>query len=100
MAKTEVSRKLKNALRGPVVAMTTPFNEDLSLDVEGLRALTAFYVEQGIPNVIAAGSPAANSPVQAGFAAAVSPTTTSTDRSISNGGRHCLSVHVCPPSVS
>ena len=56
MTKTEASQALKKALRGPVVAMTTPFNRDLSLDLGGLRALTSFYVEQGIPNVIAAGS--------------------------------------------
>jgi 4-hydroxy-tetrahydrodipicolinate synthase len=36
--------------------MTTPFNADRSLDLKGLRELTAFYAEQGIPNVIAAGS--------------------------------------------
>ena len=56
MAKTKASKALKQALRGPVVAMTTPFNKDLSLDLVGLRELTAFYVEQGTPNVIAAGS--------------------------------------------
>ena len=41
MVKTEVSRRLKNALRGPVAAMATPFNEDLSLGLEGLRATKA-----------------------------------------------------------
>jgi len=56
MEKTDASKKLKRALRGPVVAMTTPFNKDGTLDMAGVRALTAHYVEQGTPNVIAAGS--------------------------------------------
>lgn len=56
MAHTQASKKLKNALKGPVVAMTTPFNKDGSLDLAGLRELTAHYVDQGVPSVIAAGS--------------------------------------------
>jgi 4-hydroxy-tetrahydrodipicolinate synthase len=48
--------ELRDRLRGPVVAMTTPFNRDLSLDLGGLRRLTEFYVESGIRTVIAAGS--------------------------------------------
>ena len=56
MAKSEVSVRLKQALHGPVVAMTTPFNKDLSLDTNGLKALTKFYAESGIQNVIVAGS--------------------------------------------
>lgn len=56
MAKTEASKKLKEAMTGPVVAMTTPFNRDGSLDISGLKKLTAHYVQQGIPSVIAAGS--------------------------------------------
>ena len=56
MGNTAEARRLKDALVGPVVAMTTPFNKDHSLDVEGLRALTDFYVNGGIENVIVAGS--------------------------------------------
>jgi len=56
MAKTQAGKKLKDALKGPVVAMTTPFNRDGSLDLSGLRQLTAHYVQQGTPSVIAAGS--------------------------------------------
>ena len=56
MNKSEVSKKLKQALVGPVVAMTTPFKSDLSLDLDGLRKLTDLYAESGIKNVIAAGS--------------------------------------------
>jgi 4-hydroxy-tetrahydrodipicolinate synthase len=48
--------QLRDRLRGPVVAMTTPFNRDLSLDLAGLKRLTEFYVESGIKTVIAAGS--------------------------------------------
>jgi dihydrodipicolinate synthase/N-acetylneuraminate lyase len=43
-------------MRGLIVAMTTPFKEDLSIDVDGLRRLTDFYAEAGVPAVIAAGS--------------------------------------------
>ena len=56
MAKTEASEKLRKALRGPVVAMTTPFKDDLSLDLDGLRKLTDLYIEGGIKNVIVTGS--------------------------------------------
>lgn len=48
--------QLRDRLRGPVVAMTTPFNRDLSLDLGGLKRLTEFYVASGIQTVIAAGS--------------------------------------------
>jgi 4-hydroxy-tetrahydrodipicolinate synthase len=48
--------ELRDRLRGPVVAMTTPFNRDLSLDLGALRRLTEFYVESGVRTVIAAGS--------------------------------------------
>ena len=56
MEKTEASKKLKNQLVGPIVAMTTPFNKDYSVDHEGLKTLTDYYAEQGIKNVIVAGS--------------------------------------------
>ena len=36
--------------------MTTPFKDDLTLDIEGLKRLTDLYVEGGITNVIVAGS--------------------------------------------
>jgi 4-hydroxy-tetrahydrodipicolinate synthase len=56
VAKTAASQRLRKLLNGPVVAMTTPFKEDLSLDLEGLRRLTDYYAESGIKTVIAAGS--------------------------------------------
>ena len=56
MAKTEAAKELKNNLVGPVVAMTTPFKQDLSLDLDGLRKLTDLFADGGIKNVIAAGS--------------------------------------------
>ena len=56
MSKSEASVRLRDALYGPVVAMTTPFNKDLSLDLSGLRKLTEFYAAAGIRNVIVAGS--------------------------------------------
>ena len=31
--------------------MTTPFNKDLSLDLEGLKALTDLFIDGGIPTV-------------------------------------------------
>ena len=52
MGKTKAARNLKQALVGPVVAMTTPFKKDLSLDLEGLERLTDLYIEGGIPNMV------------------------------------------------
>ena len=46
MIKTEAAKKLKETLVGPVVAMTTPFNKDLSLDLEGLKVLTDLFIER------------------------------------------------------
>ena len=43
-------------LRGPVVAVTTPFNRDLSLDIDGLRTLVDFYCESNIGPLIIGGS--------------------------------------------
>jgi len=48
--------QLRRKLRGPVVAMTTPFKDDLSLDLDALRRLTEYYVRCGVPTVIADGS--------------------------------------------
>lgn len=56
MAKTEASEALRTGLRGPIVAMTTPFDDDLAVDTEGLRVLTQFYNESGVAGVVAAGS--------------------------------------------
>ena len=48
--------QLREKLRGPVVAMTTHFKDDLSLDLDGAKRLTEFYVEQKVPTVIVTGS--------------------------------------------
>jgi 4-hydroxy-tetrahydrodipicolinate synthase len=48
--------ELRQNLRGPIVAMTTHFTEDDRIDVEAMRSLTEFYIEQGIKIVIADGS--------------------------------------------
>lgn len=48
--------QLRQRLRGPVIAMTTHFKEDLSLDLDGMRQLTEYYVECGVPTVIVDGS--------------------------------------------
>ncbi len=56
MAKTKAAQELREKLQGPTVAMTTPFNDDFSIDFEGLKRLTRLFVDGGIPNVIAAGS--------------------------------------------
>ena len=47
--------QLRQKLRGPVVAMTTHFKEDLSLDLDANRQLTEYYVECGVPTVICDG---------------------------------------------
>ena len=48
--------ELRELLRGPVVAVTTPFKADLSLDLEGLGRLIDFYCESGIGPLIVGGS--------------------------------------------
>jgi dihydrodipicolinate synthase/N-acetylneuraminate lyase len=48
--------ELKEMLQGPVVAATTPFKPDLSLDLDGLRKLVDFYCESGIGPLIIGGS--------------------------------------------
>ena len=54
--KTKAAKELYEKLQGPVVAMTTPFKDDDSIDLEGLKRLTQLYIEGGIPSVIVAGS--------------------------------------------
>lgn len=56
MTTTEASEHVRNSIRGPVPAMTTPFNDDLSVDLDGLRELTHHYSDAGIETVIVAGS--------------------------------------------
>ena len=48
--------ELREKLRGPVVAMTTHFKDDYSLDLDAMRRLTEYYVEQQVPTVIVTGS--------------------------------------------
>ena len=40
----------------PVIAMTTHFEDDYSLDLDAMRRLTEYYMEQKVPTVIVAGS--------------------------------------------
>ena len=47
---------LKNRVRGPIVPMTTPINDDDSVDYDGLAKLTEFYISGGIKVLIAAGT--------------------------------------------
>lgn len=48
--------QLRDRMRGLIVAMTTPFKPDLSLDLDGLRRLTDYYASASVPAVIVAGS--------------------------------------------
>jgi len=48
--------ELRKKLRGPVVAMTTHFKDDFSLDLDAMTRLTEYYVEQKVPTVIVTGS--------------------------------------------
>ena len=48
--------QLREKLRGPVVAMTTHFKQDYSVDLDAMRRLTEFYVEEKIATVIVTGS--------------------------------------------
>ena len=46
----------RNRVTGPIVPMTTPINDDDSVDYDGLAKLTEFYVSNGIKVLIAAGT--------------------------------------------
>ena len=48
--------QLRDKLRGPVIAMTTHFKDDYSLDLDGAKRLTEYYIEQKVPSVIVTGS--------------------------------------------
>ena len=48
--------QLRDRLQGPVVAMTTHFHDDLSLDLDAMKRLTEYYMEQATPTVIVTGS--------------------------------------------
>lgn len=48
--------ELRQRLQGPVVAMTTHFKDDYSLDLDAMRRLTEYYIEQNVPTVIVTGS--------------------------------------------
>lgn len=56
MNDNEVATRLRDRLEGPVVAMTTHFHDDYSLDLDGVRRLTEYYIEEGVPTVIVTGS--------------------------------------------
>lgn len=43
---------LRERLSGPVIAMTTHFEDDYSLDLDAMRRLTEYYIEQKVPTVI------------------------------------------------
>ena len=53
---TTTTQQLRELLAGPVVAVTTPFKSDLSLDLDGLRSLIDFYCDSLIGPLIVAGS--------------------------------------------
>ena len=40
------SEELRDRLKGPVIAMTTHFKDDYSLDLDAMRRLTEYYVEK------------------------------------------------------
>jgi len=48
------------SLRGMGVALITPFNQDLSVDVEGLRKLVEFNITQGTDYLVVLGTTAEN----------------------------------------
>ena len=48
--------KFKERLKGPIVPMTTPINDDDSVDYDGLAQLTEFYISGGVKALIAAGT--------------------------------------------
>ncbi len=50
------AEQLRDKLCGPVVAMTTHFKDDLSLDLDAQKRLTEYYVEQKVPTIIVTGS--------------------------------------------
>jgi len=53
---TNTVARLREQLKGPVVAMTTHFKDDYSLDLDAVKRLTEYYIEQQVPTVIVTGS--------------------------------------------
>jgi 4-hydroxy-tetrahydrodipicolinate synthase len=49
-------QQLRAKLRGPVVAMTTHFKDDFSVDYDSMRQLTDYYLSERVPTVIVTGS--------------------------------------------
>lgn len=49
-------RELFEVLRGPIVAVTTPFKSDLSLDLDGMRRLVEYYCQKKAGPLIIGGS--------------------------------------------
>lgn len=56
MSDNKVAKDLCEKLKGPVVAMTTHFHDDYSLDLDAMKRLTEFYIEEKVPTVIVTGS--------------------------------------------
>jgi 4-hydroxy-tetrahydrodipicolinate synthase len=56
MVRTNASEWLRQNLRGPVVAMTTPMHPDESIDTKGLQELTEFYNQSNIDWIAVGGS--------------------------------------------
>lgn len=50
------SNELRDKLNGPIVAMTTHFKKDGSVDLDAMRLLTNYYISAGIQTVIVTGS--------------------------------------------
>ena len=56
MSDNKAATQLREKLKGPVVAMTTHFHDDYSLDLDAVKRLTEFYIEERTPTVIVTGS--------------------------------------------
>ena len=49
-------------LTGSIVALVTPFNEDKSIDFEGLERLVDFHLENGTDGILVLGTTGETSP--------------------------------------
>ena len=50
------ARRIEGRLKGPVIAMTTHFHDDHSVDLDAMRWLTECCLEEGAPTIIVTGS--------------------------------------------
>ena len=56
----ETPEEFREKQKGPVIAITTHFRDDLSVDLDAMRRLMEYCLEEGAPTLFATGSTGEN----------------------------------------